>query len=256
MWETMANDEIKVKSLKKAIEVLNCFTEKENWGITEISEKLGLYKSNVHNILSTYKAMGYVNQNPETGLYRLDVGIFKLSRALGMQYKIAKVALPYMQALSNKVQENVFLAIPRDDVALYMEATYPMGCTSMIREMLGMEAKMYCTGLGKAMMAYLPKNLQEEYASRPLEAYTENTITDKETLLEELRQTRIRGYALDNMEHEFGVKCIAVPILNMDGQVIAGLSITGRASEIDWKRENERILLKLKECALSIQDSM
>ena len=88
----MANDEIKVKSLKKAIEVLNCFTEKENWGITEISEKLGLYESNVHNILSTYKAMGYVNQNPETGLYRLEVGIFKLSRALGMQYKIAKVA--------------------------------------------------------------------------------------------------------------------------------------------------------------------
>lgn len=248
--------EIKVKSLQKAIEVLNCFIEKQNLGITEISEKLGLYKSNVHNILSTYKAMGYVSQNPDTGLYSLDVGIFQLSRALGMQYKIVKVALPYMQELANEVQENIFLAIPREDNALYLEATYPIGHTGMIRQMLGYEAKMYCTGIGKAMLAYLPQKTQEEYASRSLKAFTENTITDREKLLKELQKTRIRGYAVDNMEHEFGVKCFAIPILDADEQVIAALSVTGCASEMDEKKEKEDLLLKLKECVLRIQSNI
>lgn len=248
--------EVKVKSLQKAIEVLNCFAEKQNLGVTEISEKLGLYKSNVHNILSTYIAMGYVTQNPETGLYSLDAGILLLSRALGMQYKISKVAMPYMQSLANNVQENVFLGIPKEDMVLYLEATYPLGCTSMIRNMLGTKAKMYCTGLGKAMLAYLPEPQQEEYVSRELISYTENTITDKAVLVEELERTRKRGYALDNMEHEFGVKCVGVPILDAQGQVVAGMSITGRASDIDWKREHEGILLKLKECALSIQNNL
>lgn len=248
--------EIKVKSLQKAIDVLNCFTEKQHLGVTEISEKLNLYKSNVYNILATYKAMGYLIQDEETDLYSLDVGIFRLSRALGMQYKITKVAQPYMQALANNVQENVFLAIPREERVLYLEAMYPVGCTSMIRNMLGTEAPMYCTGIGKAIMACLPEEKQIEYASRSLAAYTENTITDKIQLLEELRKTRLRGYALDNMEHEFGVKCVGVAIKNAEGNAVAGLSITGKASDIDWKREHEGILLKLKESAICIENSL
>ena len=249
----MANTEIKVKSLEKAIEVLDCFADKPVLGVTEISEKLGLYKSNVHNILATYKAMGYVEQNPRTGEYYLGAGVFRLSRSLGMRFNICKVAMPYMQALANTVEENVFLAIPNEDSAFYLDAAYPVGLTSMIREMRGKEAKMYCTGLGKAMMAYLPREQQEKYASQELSAYTNNTITDKKALLEELDKIRSSGFALDNMEHEFGVKCVAVPLFNAAGHVVAGMSITGRASDIDWKREHEGILLKLKECALSIQ---
>lgn len=249
-------NEIKVKSLQKAIEVLDCFADKSGLGVTEISEKLGLYKSNVHNILSTYKAMGYVDQDEKTGLYYLGAGVFRLSRALGIRFNICKVAMPYMQSLANVVEENVFLAIPNEDNVLYMDAAYPVGLTNMIREMRGKEAKMYCTGLGKAIMAYLPPEQQEEYASRKLEKYTNNTITDKDVLLQELQNIRSSGFAMDNMEHEFGVKCVAVPIFNASGQAVAGLSITGKASDIDWKRDHEGILLKLKECALSIQSHL
>ena len=63
--------EIKVKSLQKALEVLHCFVEKQPLGVTEISEKLGLYKSNVHNILMTFKAMGYLEQDPDSGKFRI-----------------------------------------------------------------------------------------------------------------------------------------------------------------------------------------
>ena len=246
-------EDIKVKSLKKAIEILNCFAEKPNLKLSEISEMTHLYKSNVFNILSTFKAMEYVGQDPQTGTYYLDVGIFRLNRALNIRYSIGNIAMPYMQSLANTVKENVFIAIPNDDNALYLDAAYPMGHINMIREMKGKEAKMYCTGLGKAMMAYLPQNLIEEYTSRELKAFTDNTITEKATLIKELEKVRTSGYALDNMEHEFGVKCVAVPLFYRNGKIAAGMSITGKASDIDWKREHEGILLKLKECALSIQ---
>ncbi len=74
--------EIKVKSLQKALEILGCFVEKQPLGVTEISEKLGLYKSNVHNILMTFKAMDYLEQDPETGKFRMGTAVFTLSRAL------------------------------------------------------------------------------------------------------------------------------------------------------------------------------
>lgn len=247
------NEEIKVKSLKKAIEILNCFAENPNLKLSEISEMTHLYKSNVFNILSTFKAMEYVSQDPQTGVYHLDVGIFRLNQALNLKYSIGNIAMPYMQNLANTVQENVFIAIPHNDNVLYLEAAYPMGHVNMIREMKGKEAKMYCTGLGKAMMAYLPENQIDEYTSYKLQAFTDNTITQKKELLKELEIIKTSGYALDNMEHEFGVKCVAVPLFYSNGKIAAGMSVTGKASAIDWKREHDDLLLKLKECALSIQ---
>lgn len=91
------NNEIKVKSLQKALEILNLFTVKPVLGVTEISEYFGIYKSTVHNILSTLKAMEYLEQDEETGKYRLGIQVFTLSKALGDTYSITKIATPYLQ---------------------------------------------------------------------------------------------------------------------------------------------------------------
>ena len=99
------NSEIKVKSLQKALEILNLFADKPVLGVTEISEYFGIYKSTVHNILSTLKAMEYLEQDEETGKYRLGIQVFTLSKALGDTYSITKIAGPYMQELSNITRE-------------------------------------------------------------------------------------------------------------------------------------------------------
>ena len=106
------NSEIKVKSLQKALEILNLFADKPVLGVTEISEYFGIYKSTVHNILSTLKAMEYLEQDEETGKYRLGIQVFTLSKALGDTYSITKIAGPYMQELSNITTERVYLAVP------------------------------------------------------------------------------------------------------------------------------------------------
>ena len=131
------NGEIKVKSLQKALEILNCFAYKQQLGVTEISEMLDLYKSNVHNILNTYTAMGYLEQDVESGKYRLGIKIFELSRALGTRYEISRIALPYMQQIANQTGDNVYLAVLHSDEVLYLEATYPESATHLMRSILG-----------------------------------------------------------------------------------------------------------------------
>ena len=87
-------NEIKVKSLHKALEILNCFVGKDSLGVTEISERFGLCKSNVHNILYTFRQMGYLEQNEATGKYRLGMQIFVLCKGLSDSFPIARIALP------------------------------------------------------------------------------------------------------------------------------------------------------------------
>lgn len=224
----MVNEaEVKVKSLQKALEILNCFTKKNSWGVTEISEQLDLNKSNVHNILSTFKAMGYLDQDDESGRYKLGLSVYSLCYSLGQNLSIGSVAAPYLQELADMAGERVYLAIPHEQEILYVTSAYPKTSIDLMRPIMGEHAQMHCTGLGKAMLAYLPEEKQRAYAARKLEAYTDYTITDGDALMKELRETRQRGYAIDNMEHEFGVKCVAVPVLGRNGQVVAGVSITG-----------------------------
>lgn len=195
--------------------------------MTEISEQLDLNKSNVHNILSTFKAMGYLDQDDESGRYKLGLSVYSLCYSLGQNLSIGSVAAPYLQELADMAGERVYLAIPHEQEILYVTSAYPKTSIDLMRPIMGEHAQMHCTGLGKAMLAYLPEEKQRAYAARKLEAYTDYTITDGDALMKELREIRQRGYAIDNMEHEFGVKCVAVPVLGRNGQVVAGVSITG-----------------------------
>ena len=152
-------------------------------GVTEISEYFGIYKSTVHNILSTLKAMEYLEQDEETGKYRLGIQVFTLSKALGDTYSITKIAGPYMQELSNITRERVYLAVPYREEVLYLDAMYPAESVELMRSILGERAQMYCTGIGKAMLANMNERAIDEYLnSHELKAFTENSITDKEAV--------------------------------------------------------------------------
>ena len=169
----MVNEaEVKVKSLQKALEILNCFTKKSSWGVTEISEQLDLNKSNVHNILTTFKAMGYLDQDDESGRYKLGLSVYSLCYSLGQNLSIGSVAAPYLQELADMAGERVYLAIPHEQEIIYVTSAYPKTSSDLMRPIMGEHAQMHCTGLGKAMLAYLPEEKQRAYAARKLEAYT------------------------------------------------------------------------------------
>ena len=236
--------EVKVKSLQKAMEVLECFIQKQPLGVTEISEKLGLYKSNVHNILMTFTALGYLTQDDETGKFHLGVSVMTLSRAFREGLDITRIA--------NEAGELIYLTVPKDDSVIYLEGISPDNQRMVSKSVAGEDCKMYCTAVGKAMLANMPKEEVEKCISGKLEAYTENTITDKKSLLEEIEKTRIRGYGIDDMEIMFGIKCVGVALLNHDGKVEGGLSISAPS----LRMSDEKIELYaniLKEYAAKIQ---
>ena len=242
----MEQEEIKNKSLKKALDILNCFTYKSTWGVTELSEKLHLNKSNVYDIVTTLKAMDYLEQEDDTSRYKLGLQVFTLSKAMADSFAIIRIAMPYMQELANITNQRVYLAIPHKEEIVYLEATYPKESIDLMRSILGERAPMYCTGLGKVILANMPAEYQEKYTKRKLIAFTDRTITDRNKLLEELKTTKQRGYAVDNMEHEFGIKCVALPIFDKNGQIYAAMSISGVAEHFTDKKIEDWALLGSK----------
>ena len=223
----MKEPEVKVKSLQKAMEVLNCFAEeRRTLGVTEISEKLGLYKSNVHNILMTFKAMHYLEQEEETGKFYLGSAVLGLARAFSDRYDISKIVLHYMRKISQEVHELVYLAVPSRDEVIYLEAVYPEKSFFVAPSIRGEHAKMYCTSVGKAILSRMPEEEIEKRIPHELVSFTDYTITDREEIKRQIAQARERGYAFDNMEVTYGIKCVGVPIVNQEGHVEAALSIS------------------------------
>lgn len=226
--------QIKTKTLFKALQVLDCFTATTpELGITEISERLGLYKSNVHNILDTFVKAGYIKKNPDNGKYRLALRVLELGHVVSSNISFRKTIQPHMQELADVTGETIFLAIPSDDTeVVYLDSSSPRNLMT-VKSVMGIKAPLYCTGIGKAMLAYLPREAAETVLARGLATFTENTITVGEQLLEELDTVRRRGYAIDNMEHQYGIKCVGMPIRNRKGEVVAGLSISGPSLRFD-----------------------
>ena len=216
---------------------------------------LGLNKSNVHNILSTFKEINYLEQDEETGKYQLGVGIFALCQSVGDRFNVRKIVMPFMQEIADQTGEMVYLAVPHEDEVIYLEAMYPVESFNLMRVILGERAQMYCTGIGKAVLAFLPEMVRDAYINKELTAYTEHTITDRDELMEELRRTRERGYSVDNMEHEFGVKCVGMPIFNRKGAVEAAISVSGPSLRFSEERIEE-IAGILKTYVEKIQERM
>lgn len=246
------SDEVKVKSLLKALHILECFTVKEpELGITELSQKLGLNKSNVHNMVSTFEHAGYIEKNTNNNKYHLGLKILELSRVINSRLGLSSIVGPLIRPLSDELGEVIYFAIPKDNLVLYIDDAYPTA-TLNPRTMLGETAEMYCTSLGKAMLAFMPVDRAMQcLAQQSMKACTLDTITNRKDLLLELEQIRTRGYSIDNMEHEFGIKCVGVPVFNSGGQLIGALSISGPS--LRFSEENiTKYAAKLTTCARTI----
>jgi Transcriptional regulator len=239
MGEQIDTDAIKVRSLGKALSLLGYFTpENPERGITELAELSGLLKSSVHNMVSTFEAYGFLEKNEDSGRYRLGVATLKLSNSYYLSSDIRAVIRPSLDEISAASGENVYLASLFDDQVIYIDAVYPPGSYSG-RSIIGVEAPLYCTGVGKALMAELDEAAVDVIASRGLRAFTPNTITDVSALKKELATIRERGYAIDDMEHEFGIRCVAVPIRNIRGAIVASASISGPSPRFSDERVSE-----------------
>lgn len=233
-----------VQSLRRAIEILLLLGSegKTEWGVTDIGRELGLPKSTVHRLLSTLEAYGLVEQNPETALYRLGLRLFELGSVVLKNMNLRRIALPIIQELSARCGETVHLGVLSDwEVLSIEEAESPLTLKATVY--IGKRAPLHCTAVGKALLAFLKENeLEAIIAAKGLKKYTENTITDPALLKEHLSQIRARGFAVDNEEHELGVRCVGAPVFDHEGKVVASISASGPSFRITEDRVNELAL--------------
>ena len=237
MKETKPNYPIKV--LDKSLSVLELLLQKGSaMNMTEISEKLEIYPSTIHRILDTLKYRGYVEQNPHTQKYQLGLKALELGMAKLHQMNLVKEATPYLKELVNQCNETVHLGVLEEEEVLYL-AKEESSHTIRMCSYVGKRAPLHCTALGKVLLAYLSAEERKKIlGEKVLPRLTENTITDKRELEKELGKVREQGFALDREENEKDVRCVAAPIRNHQGEVIAALSISSPIFRIDKNTQN------------------
>ncbi len=241
-----------IQSVVRSFQILNTMARsEEEIGAQQISTSVGLHISTVFRFLQTLAQTGAVEQNPDSGKYRLGLKLLAWGMQVLRQMDLRRDAAPLLRELNEKTRETVHMTVYDRDAAIYIEkieSPTPLRGFSEI----GKGAPLHCTGVGKVLMAALSeKELAELLKRYPLKHFTPNTITQVGGLKKELERIRVQGFALDNEEHEPGIRCVAAPVRNHTGKVVASISLAGRTTSITPARTPE-LIQTIKETAQKI----
>jgi len=228
--------EYHVRSVQRALRILECFTEHDPYlGVSEISEMLGIHKSTVHALLITLEDEGFVSKNEENGKYFLSYKLYRLGNVVLNNISIDSVAKPFMRMLRDATGQSAALNIKVDDKRLVLsvcEVDDPV----KIYLKPGESLSLHSNAAGKVLLADMSDSEIEELIDRVgLEAMTPNTITEKDHLLEEINAVRKNGYAVCSGE-SYWAGSVSTPIYDAYGKVVASLCIYGPIQE--YNEEN------------------
>ncbi|MEJ2359454.1 MAG: IclR family transcriptional regulator [Deinococcales bacterium] len=234
------------RSLQKALAVLECFTElRPDWGVSELSRATGIAKSSVSTTMATLAAAGMLRQDRATRRYQLGLRCLELGYLASSRMVLRDFAAPHLEELLGHDERIAYLAIPYGFELLYLDAVHPPK-RKINYSSQGRRAPLYCTGLGKAVLAYMDDDFVDAFFSAvPLVGFTENTICDSQELRDELALIRERGYATDRQEREVGIQCVAAPVIGGDGSVVAAISLSGSKQAVpstDFERLGQAVV--------------
>ncbi|MCJ7619729.1 MAG: IclR family transcriptional regulator [Anaerolineae bacterium] len=217
--------------MERALDLLVTFSTAEpELTLTELSSRLNLSASTTYRLLVTLENRRYVEHNHQTGGYTLGVACLDLGTVFLSQLDFRDRVLPLLDSLREECRETVHLAVlDRNQMeVIYLEKLEGLLPIGMMGSRVGGRAPAHCTGLGKCLLAYVPDPVvREVYSANGMRAYTPNTITDVDELLLEMARIRKRGYAIDEVEYEADVKCVAAPVWNHRQTVVGAISVTG-----------------------------
>ena len=225
-----------IQSIVKAVRIMSLFSSDEpTLTLAEISRRLDLPKSTAHNILNTLLAEGFI-EKVDGDAYALGTSIIALTQGVRVNVELRDRAAPLIRELADLCRESVYLTVRDGDHVLYIYAV-ESSRRLLARSAVGDRAPLHCTSVGKSVLAALPlPEVRAIIARTGLPAFTPHTLTDLDALLADLDQTRQRGYAIDNQEHEVRTFCLGAPVLDHRGHVIGACSISGADREIIPRR--------------------
>ncbi|MFT7107359.1 MAG: IclR family acetate operon transcriptional repressor [Yoonia sp.] len=225
-----------IKSLDRALEVLVQLGDMQGGTLSEIAGALDQSPATVYRVLTTFQGRGFVDFDEQAQIWSIGPAAFLTGSQFLRRTSLVERARPIMRELMEATGETANLGIERDGMVLFLgqvethatiRAFFPPGTASA----------MHASGIGKALLCRMDDKRQRQVlAASQLEQYTPFTLTDPEAMIADLHAAKARGYAVDGEERNVGMRCIAAPVFNVFGEVVAGISVSGPTTRITEDR--------------------
>lgn len=247
MADKEEKDQYLMSSVYNTLEVVDFLSHHEEVGVAEISKALNLGKASVFRMLYTLEKKNYVFKTSDAK-YRLGMKFAHYGTIVLEKLDITSIIKPYLIKLRDEYNETVHLGILDDDLKVIFIAKESSTSTIQMTSRVGSRMHFHATATGKVLLSNkLDEEMENRIRSYNLEKLTENTITDNDKFIKSLEKVKEQGYGDDLEESEVGLTCYAVPIKDISGKVIAGISMSGPTARME--KNKDRLLLSLKETA-------
>ncbi|MCK5130220.1 MAG: IclR family transcriptional regulator [Clostridiales bacterium] len=222
-----------IKTIDKTVAVLNALNEHKRLGVTQLGVMLDEDKSTIYRILATLEKHELVSKNPTSKKYKLGLGLLKYCATISADSDFGKMSRPYLQELKNITKESSHICIlTKNDTAIFLD-NINQDAVLNINTQIGSIQPLHCAAVAKSIVAFLPEarlnSIINKIIFTPL---TSNTITSKGAFMKHLSEVRSQGYSTDDEEVYTGVRCVAAPIYNIDGEVFASVGVSGPTTRI------------------------
>ena len=221
-----------IKSLDRALAVLETLSDMGGATLSELAAEAQQSPATVYRVLITMEGRGMAEFNATNQTWNIGARAFLIGSKFLRRTNLVERARPVLRDLMERTGETANLGVERNGQVLFLSqvethfsirAFFPPGTLS----------PMHSSGIGKALMAQLePRRLEDIIAQHGLTAFTASTLTDPDTLVQDLSATRDRGYSIDAEERNEGMKCVAAPVFDAHGEVVAGISVSGPSSRM------------------------
>lgn len=224
-----------VQSVDRVLDILEILSSAPlGMSLSDLSAAAGLHVSTAHRLVHVLVERGYAVKETGSGKYRLTLRTFQVGSRVSRVWDLLTAARPHLDELAAVSQEAVHLVERDGNSVVYLYKAEPFRQLVRMESRTGLRNPMYCTGVGKSILALLsPEEVEKIWDSETITAFSPSTITDLPRMQQELELTRQRGYAIDNEEHEPGVRCMAVAIRNWAGEPVAAVSISAPVNRMD-----------------------
>ncbi|MCH1982385.1 IclR family transcriptional regulator [Ruminococcus sp. OA3] len=246
-----------VQSLDRAFDIIEALASTPHGtSLTNLAQEVSLNKSTVHRILATMISRGYVQQTADSGKYHLTMKFFKIGSYVVGGLDILSASRIYLEQLASQTGHTIHLAVRDGDEIFYLYKEDPLNGILKTSSRVGLHLPMYCTGLGKSILAFLPeKEIEAIWSRSDIKKFTPNTITDCQIFLRQAERIRKCRFAIDDEEHDAGIRCVASPIIDYSGKPVAAVSISASASLLS-NAEIENYSGIVKDAAANISKAM
>ncbi len=239
-----------IESLSRGVDLLSVLSQVPSpLSLTELSRKTNLSKSTVQRVTHTLVEMGYLNRDDGTKRYSIGQKSISLALRISKNLDLRRIAFPFLDRTSKEIGETVNLAILDGEEIVYVERIKTEQILN-INLHVGSRLPAHCTSMGKAILAFLPKDrLEKVLKGLSFGIFTKSTIDSKTKLLRELKRVKEKGYATNNEELSIGLRSVAAPVIDYSGQVIAAVNVAVPSIRVSLKHLEDFLSKKVVETA-------